>query len=169
MFENNQSVIVFCPRAGLSQQTQDSPLYPLLSLSFRIFIQSIYHNIFYHLTSSSVANFFPFTFPCRASFSRQLILSQRPSQFLFLFFMSSSIILRSPTLSSTTAFFILSDHFTRSILLHSTSLILPVVYAHSVVVSKSLHLTTLHSTQSTSLVSSVVLFLRARRKCLFSC
>ena len=44
---------------------------------------------------------------------------------------------------------------------------LPVVFAHSVVVSRSLHHTTLHSTQNTSLVSSVVLFPRARRKCFF--
>ena len=39
---------MFCPRAGLSLQTQHSPLYPLLSLPFRIFIQSIYHNVIYH-------------------------------------------------------------------------------------------------------------------------
>ena len=30
-----QSIIVFCPRAGLSLQTKHSPLYPLLSLPFR--------------------------------------------------------------------------------------------------------------------------------------
>ena len=59
--------------------------------------------------------FFPFTIPSRESFSRQFLLSQGPSQFFFLFF---SIILLSPTLSSTTAFFILSVHFTCSILLH---------------------------------------------------
>ena len=41
----SQSIVVFCPRAGLSMQTQHSPLYPLLSLPFRIFIQSIYHNV----------------------------------------------------------------------------------------------------------------------------
>ena len=35
---------------------------------------------------------------------------------------------------------------------------LPVVFAHSVVVSRFLHHTTLHSTQNTSLVSSVVLY-----------
>ena len=63
--------------------------------------------------------FFPFTIPSRASFNRQFLLSQCPNQFLFLFLISSSIILPSPTLSSTTAFFILSVHFTLSILLHT--------------------------------------------------
>ena len=66
-----------------------------------------------------ISTFFPFTIPSRSSFSRQFLLSQWPSQFLFLFFISSSIILPFPTLSSTTAFFILSVHFTRSILLHA--------------------------------------------------
>ena len=55
----------------------------------------------------------------RASFSRQFLLSKWRSQFLFLFFVSSSILLPSPTFSSETAFFILSVHFTRSILLHT--------------------------------------------------
>ena len=55
----------------------------------------------------------------RASFSRQVLLSQWPSQFLFFFLISSNIILPSPTLSSKTAFFILSVHFIRSILLHT--------------------------------------------------
>ena len=99
----NQSV--FCPRIGL------------LSLPFRISIQSIYHKVVYHVISSA-ANFLPFTIPSRASFSRQLLFSQWPSQFLFLFFIISSIILSSPTLSNTTAFFILSVYFTCSILLH---------------------------------------------------
>ena len=56
--------------------------------------------------------------PSRAFFSRHFLLSQRPSQFLFLFYSRSSIILPSPTLSSKTAFFILSIHFTRSIIVH---------------------------------------------------
>ena len=59
--------------------------------------------------------FFPFTIPSRASFSRQFLPSQWPSQFLFLFLISSSIILPSPTLSITIAFSILSAHFTRSV------------------------------------------------------
>ena len=113
---NNQSVIVFCPRAGLSLQIQHSPLYPLLSLPFRIFIQSIYHNVVYHLTPSSALNFLPFTSPSRTSFSRQYFLSQGPSQFLFLF-ISSNIILPSPNLSSTIAF-VIFVHFTRSILIY---------------------------------------------------
>ena len=44
---------------------------------------------------------------------------------------------------------------------------LPITIA--VVVPRSLHLTILHVTQNTSLVSSVVLFPRARRKCFFFC
>ena len=54
----NQSVIVFYPRASLSLQTQHSPLYPLLSLPFRIFIQSIYYNVLYYLIPSA-ANLLP--------------------------------------------------------------------------------------------------------------
>ena len=41
------------PTMGLSLQTQHSPLYPLLSLPFRIYIQSIYHNVVYHLICSA--------------------------------------------------------------------------------------------------------------------
>ena len=62
--------------------------------------------------------FFPFTIPSRASFNRQFLLSQWPSRFLFLFFISCNIILPSTTLPNTTVFFILPVHFTRSILLH---------------------------------------------------
>ena len=55
--------------------------------------------------------YFEETISSRWSFSRQCLLSQWPSQFLFLFFIISSVILPSTTLSSTTAFFILSVHF----------------------------------------------------------
>ena len=113
----NQSLTVFCSRIGFSLQTEPSPLYPLLSLPFRISIQSIYYEVVYYLISF-VTNFLPFTIPSRASFSRQFLLGQRHSQFLFFFFISSSIILPSLTLSRTTAYFILSVHFTCSILLH---------------------------------------------------
>ena len=119
-FERYQSsIIVFCPRPGLSLQTQDSPLYPLLSLPFRSYIQTIYHDDVYHLIYFSDANLLPLLLHAwRTSFSRQVLLSQWPSQFLFLFFMSFSIILPSPTLSSTTAFFIFFLSISRSILLH---------------------------------------------------
>ena len=113
----NHSITVFCPRIGLSLQAEPFPLYPLLSLPFRNFIQSIYHKVVYHLISSAT-NILPFIIASRASFSRQFLLSQLPSQFLFLFFINSSIILLSPTISSTTEFFILSVHFTCSIFLH---------------------------------------------------
>ena len=46
----------------------------------------------------------------------------------------------------------------------SISQMFPVVFAHSVVVSKSLHHMTLQYTQSTSLASFLVLFTRVRRK-----
>ena len=48
--------------------------------------------------------FFPFTIPSRASLSRQFLLSQWPRQFLFLLFISSSIILPSSTLPSKITF-----------------------------------------------------------------
>ena len=96
------------PRVGLSLQNQHSPLYPLLSHPFRICIQSIYHDdIFYHEPSS----YLPFLLQHPSADSSLLAI-------LFFFFISSSIILPSPTLSSTTAFFILSVHFTCSMLLH---------------------------------------------------
>ena len=114
-----QSFIVFCPRAGLSLQTQHSPVYSLLSLPFRICIQSIYHNVSIIWYLLLPRTFFPFTNPSRTSCSRQFLIRQWTNQFLFLFLISSSIILPSPTLSSTTALFILSVYFTRSILLHT--------------------------------------------------
>ena len=100
---NNLSITEFCPRIGVSLETEPSPFYPLLSLPFQIFVQSIYYKVVYHLISSA-ANFLPFTIPSRASVSRQFLLSHWPRQFLFLFFISSSIILPSHTISSTTAF-----------------------------------------------------------------
>ena len=105
--------------------------------------------------------FFAFTIPYRMSFSRQILLRNWPSQFIFLSFISSSSILPSLTLSSTNTFFL----FWLSIL-HAPSFsiaaseMLPVVFAHSVPVSNSLYHTTLHSTQRTSPASSLVLFPR---------
>ena len=157
-----QSITVFCPRAGLSLQTKNSPLHPLLSLPFRIFIQSIYHNVVYHLISSSASNLLPI-YQTFQSILQQAVPSQPvSSQFIFLFLISSSIILPSPTLSSTSAFlFYLSILYAPSFPI-STSQILPVVFAHSVVVSKSLNHITLQSTQSTSLASSLVIFPNAK-------
>ena len=92
---NNQSIIVFCPRAGLSLQTQHSPLYPLLSIlfvsSYSPFI--IMLSIIWYLLLPRT--FFPFTIPSRASFSRQFLLSQWPSQFIFLFFISVGHVARA--------------------------------------------------------------------------
>ena len=107
---------MFCPRAGLSLQTQHSPLYSLLRLppsysSFIIMLSIIWYILL-------PRTFFSFTIPSRACFSKQFLLSQWPSQFLFLFFISYRIVLPFPTLSSTTEFFIFSVHFTRPILLH---------------------------------------------------
>ena len=102
---NQSSIRVFCLRAGLSLQTQHFPLYPLLSLPFRIFIQSIYHNVVYHhiFFCLELSSHLPFLL--EHPLSRHFLLSQCPSQFLFLFHISSSIILPSPTLSSTTDYF----------------------------------------------------------------
>ena len=113
--------------------------------------------------------FFPFTIPSRESFSRQFLLSQWPSQFLFFLFISSTIILPSSILSSTTKFFLFCLSISHAPAFStSTYQMFPAVFAHSVVVLKSLHRTTLHSTQSISLVSSLDLFSRSRRKYLFS-
>ena len=96
----NQSIILFCPRAGLSLQTQHSPVYPLLSIPFRILIQSIYNNVVYHLTSSA-ANFHPIYH----SFSMQFLLSQWPSQFLFLFLSVSTLFFPPPLFLAQLHFF----------------------------------------------------------------
>ena len=159
---------VFCPRADLSLQTQHSPLYLLLSLPFRIFIQSIYHKVVYNLISCA-ANFLPFTIPSKASFSSSLFSASGPANF---FFYSLSV----PKLFFLLPLFLAQLNFLFCLfILHApsfsipTSKKLPVVIAHSVLVSWSLHHTTLHSTQNTSLASSVVLFSRARRKFFFFC
>ena len=99
-------------------------------------------------------SFFPFTKPFRASFSSQFLLSQRPSQFIFLFFISSSIILPSPALSRITAYF--SVHFTCSILLHihisnASSRFLLIRWCVQV---SAPYYTTLHSNHFTSLLLS---------------
>ena len=114
----NQSIRVFCPRAVLHCKL--SSLHSTLFSAF-LFVSSyspfiIMLSIIYLLLPRT---FFSFTIHSRTSFSRQFLLSQWLSQFLILFLISSSIILPSPTLSSTTAFVILPVHFTRSILLHT--------------------------------------------------
>ena len=122
---NQSSIIVLCPRAGLSMQTifhcKHSILHSTL-FSASLFISSdspfIMLSIIWYLLLLP-QTFFPFTIPPRSSYSRQFLLSHWPSKFLFLFFISSSIILPSLTLSSTTAFFNSSVHFTRSIFLHT--------------------------------------------------
>ena len=49
--------------------------------------------------------FFSFTIPSRASFSRQFFLASGPDNFIFLFFISSSIIFPYSTISCTTSFY----------------------------------------------------------------
>ena len=100
----NQSIIVFWPRAGLSLQSQHSPLYPFSTF---LFVSSYSPFITMYLSSDI---FFCLELSSRLPFLQhpsagKFLLSQWPSQFLFLFFISSSIILPSPILSSTTAFF----------------------------------------------------------------
>ena len=68
----NQSIIVFCPWACLSMQTQNSPLFPLLSLPFRIFIQSIYHNVL----SSDIFFYLEFSF-ATAHLPRLAVIASR--------------------------------------------------------------------------------------------
>ena len=152
--KRNQSIVLFGPRAGLSLQTQHFPLYPLSAFLF----VSAYSPFTMMLSIIShfllPQTFFPFTIPYRASFSRQFLLSQWPSQFIFLFFISCSIILTSPTLSSTTAFSILSVHFTRSILLHFFNASNRFYsFRRSVQVSAP-HNATLHTKHFTSLILS---------------
>ena len=107
---------MFCPRVDLSLQTQHSPLYPLLSLPFRIFIQPIYHNVVYHLISSA-SNFlavYHFFYIEHSSAGSSSLVTDPANLF-------------SSSLSVPALFFLLplfpaqlhfSVHFTRSILLH---------------------------------------------------
>ena len=162
--------MVFCPRADLSLQTQHAPLYPLLSLHFHIFTQSFYHNV---VLSSDII------FCFKLSFHSPFLLENPSAGSSFLAsgptnFFSSSLLV--PALFFLLPFFLAQQHFLfyLSILQApsfslSTSLILPLIFAHSGIVSKSLHHTTLQSTQSTSLVSSTVRFPRVRRKRFSSC
>ena len=96
---------MFCLRAGISLQTQHSPLYPLLSLPFRIFLQSIYYNVVYHLISSSAANFFSRLLSLLeyASASNSFLASGLANLFPLLHQFQHRI-LPCPTLSSITTF-----------------------------------------------------------------
>ena len=168
-FKEKISIIMFCPRTDLSLQTQYSPFYPLLNFpsvsAFSPFI--IMLSIIWYLLL--FLTFFPFTIPSTASFSRQFLLSQWPVN-LF----SSSL--------SVPALFLLLPLFLAQLnvlfcvpVLHvpsffiSTYQMLPVVFAHSVVVSKSLQHTTILSTQSTSLICSVFFFQGPAENAFFFC
>ena len=102
-------------------------------------------------------------------FSRLFFLSQWPSQFLFLFFIGLPLFFLLPLFLAQLYFlFCLSILHVPSFSIF-TSKMLPVVFPHFVIVSKSLHHTMIHSTQSTSLASSWVLFSRVHRKFFSSC
>ena len=108
--------MVFCPRAGLSLQTQHAPVYlfsPFLFVpSYSPFI--IMLSIIWYLLLLP-RTFFPFTITSRASFSRQFLLSQYPSQFIFLFLISSSIILPPPLFQAKLYFlFFLHTHISNA-------------------------------------------------------
>ena len=150
IFPNNQSIIVFCPRAGLSLQTHHvaftlfsaflfvssySPFIIILSIIWFLFCLELYS----------------FTIPSSASFSRQFLLSQWPSQFLFLFFTSSTIILPSHSFQHNWFFLLCLSILHAPSFSISTSQMLSVFFAHSVVVSKSLHHTTLRYTPNKAL------------------
>ena len=86
---------MICLRAGFSFQTQHSPLYPLLSLPFCIFTQSIYHNVVYHLISPSAGSSFLASGPSNFFYSSSLsvpalffILPLFQAQLHFLFYLS---------------------------------------------------------------------------------
>ena len=162
----SQSIIVFCPRSGLSLQTQHSSLYPLLSLPFRTV----------HLSWCCLSS----DFLCRELSFRLTFLLEHPSAVNS--FLASgpanffSLSLSVPALCFLLPLFLAQLHFLFCLsILHTPSFLisisqmLPVVFAHSIIVSKSLHHTTLDSTQSTSLAFSLVLFPRVRRKCFSSC
>ena len=158
------------PKGRSFLQTQHSPLYLLLMLPFRTCTQSLYHDlsiIWYLLLPRNVFSHLPY-------------LPEHPSA-CSSFLASGPANLFPSSLSILALFFLLPLFiaqlhvlFCLSILHHpsfsiSTSQMLPIVFAQSVVVSKSMHHTTIHSTQSTSLSSSLVLFPRVRRKFFSSC
>ena len=159
---------MFCPKAGLSLKTQHSPHYLLLSLPFRICIQSIYHDV---RLSSDI-------FFCFEPSSHLPFLLEHPSAGSS-FLTSGPVNFFSSSLSVPALFFLhplflaqLHFLFCLSILRApsfsiSTSQTLLVVFAHSVEVSKSLHNATLHTKHFTSFV--LILFPRALRICFCSC
>ena len=111
-----QSILVFCPSRSFTANSAFSTL-PSSRPSF-----SYLHTV--HLSWCCLSSDIFF---CREPSSHLPFLLEHPSagtSFLVsgpanFFFISSSIILTSPIPSNTTAFFILSYHFTRSILLHN--------------------------------------------------
>ena len=163
----NHSVLT---KGGLSLHTQHSPLYPLLSLPFPILIQSIYRNV---VLSSDI-------FFCRELSSHLPFLLEHPSAGSS-FLASGTTNFFSSSLSVPASFFLLPFFLSQLHFLfcpfytpHPSPYphlkFFQACFAHSIVVSKSLHhTTTLHSIQSTSLASSLVVFPRVHRKCFSSC
>ena len=116
---SNQSIIVFCPKAGPSQQTQHSLLYPLLSVPFDICMQSIYHDVVYHLISYSAANLLLVNHSFQSILQPgSSFLASGPANFFPLLYQFQHYSSFFHSLQQNTIF-ILSHHFTRSILLHT--------------------------------------------------
>ena len=147
---------MFCPSAGLSLQIQHASLYSLLSLPFRIFISFVYHNVVYHLISPSAANFLHVCHSFQ-SILQQAVPSQpvaQPIYFPLLYqFQHYSSFSHS---FQHNCIFILSVHFTRSVLLRihiSNASRCFCSFSRSVQVSAPYN-ATLHAKQFTSLFLS---------------
>ena len=142
----NESIIVFCPRACHLLQTQHSPLYSILSLPFRTFIQPIYHNVVYHPKSSSALNFLPI-YHSFSSILQHAVAFKPVTQSIYfpLLYQFQHYSSFSHSFQHNCFFYFVCPFYT----LHPSPyphLKCLQFFSHSVIVSRSLHHTTLHST-----------------------
>ena len=148
------SFIIFCLRADLAFSSLLS-----LPITLHLHICSIYLKVVFHLISSSVLTFFSFTISSSISLEGSFFLTSGPA---IIFFSYQIQHYSFSTLSNTASF--LSVHFTCSILLHIR---ISYVSSHFFSLHPNVQVCAPHSTHSTSLVSSSVIFPRICRKFVF--
>ena len=163
LYNSHQSIRVFCPRAGLWLHTHHSPLYPLLCLPSRICIQSIYYDVVYHLISTSAANLLPvyhsvLELPSAGSY----FWASGPANFFSSFLSVIALLFLLLLFPAQLKFLFFCPFYTLHFLhIHISNA--SSRFSHSVLMSTLYHIT-LHSTQSTSLASSLGLFSKGPQK-----
>ena len=110
------SIIVLCSRSGLSLLTQHFPLYPLLSLPFSIFIQSIYYNV---IPSFAENVHYRLQFLVEHPSAGSSFSTSDQANFFSSSLSVPALFFLLPLFLTKLHFFVLSVHFTRSIFLHT--------------------------------------------------